>query len=310
MTADRQAWVLLEVNARPWGSMPLPVGLGVDFPYRWYRLLVDGQDTPPISYPIGIFGRNLVPDLWNTLADAKQLRAKGGSLPRFTANRISELGRVFTGREIHDVLVRDDLKPGLLELWSIAEKVGGYVARKLPVPAHARRMLAHDSLKKALNAAPRGEVRAVFVCQGNICRSPFAEAMLRSRLTARSGPVTVASFGMMPRPGRPTPDLGVAVAESKGIDLRGHRSAHFSRDETLAATVIFIFDEINRRAILDRYPDLRVPILRLGDFAPRPAGDIEDPIDGGRDVYQAVYDTIEASVNGVVELLNARPRRP
>ena len=39
---DSGGWILLEVNARPWGSMPLPLSLGVDFPYRWYRLLTAG----------------------------------------------------------------------------------------------------------------------------------------------------------------------------------------------------------------------------------------------------------------------------
>ena len=45
-------WVLLEINARPWGSMPLPVALGVDFPYRWYRLLVAGEGDSS-GCPIG-----------------------------------------------------------------------------------------------------------------------------------------------------------------------------------------------------------------------------------------------------------------
>ena len=39
-------WILLEVNARPWGSLPLPVAAGVDFPYCWYRLLVEGEEEP------------------------------------------------------------------------------------------------------------------------------------------------------------------------------------------------------------------------------------------------------------------------
>ena len=112
-------WVLLEVNARPWGSMPLPVGLGVDFPYRWYMLLAEGVETPPVSYRTGIYGRNLIPDLWSILSDARQIRARGGGLVGFTGTRASELARVFTRREMHDVLVGDDLRPGLLELSSL-----------------------------------------------------------------------------------------------------------------------------------------------------------------------------------------------
>jgi protein-tyrosine-phosphatase/CelD/BcsL family acetyltransferase involved in cellulose biosynthesis/predicted ATP-grasp superfamily ATP-dependent carboligase len=299
-------WALLEVNARPWGSMPLPVGLGVDFPYRWYALLVDGVETPPVPYRTGIFGRNLVPDLWSILSDAKQIRDGGGSLIGFAANRASEFGRVFTRREIQDVLVRDDPAPGLLELGSIARGLAARITRRLPFAASLRRARARGSLRKALKNAADGKVRIVFVCQGNICRSPFAEAMLRTRLSARGSSVTVASFGMLPRPGRATPDIGLMAAAAKGIDLRPHRSAHLSRAQAEAATAIFVFDDINRRAILDRYPDLRVPILQIGDFAPRPIGRIDDPIDGDHAVYTATYDAIEASVIALAGLLNAR----
>src|SRR5262249_54393694 len=52
-------WILLEINARPWGSLPLPVSLGIDFPFCWYRLLVDGESPEWRDYRIGIYGRNL-----------------------------------------------------------------------------------------------------------------------------------------------------------------------------------------------------------------------------------------------------------
>ena len=69
--SPRGDWIMLEVNARPWGSLPLPVALGVDFPYRWYRLLVEDAETPPVPYKAGIFGRNLVPDLMSALVEAE-----------------------------------------------------------------------------------------------------------------------------------------------------------------------------------------------------------------------------------------------
>jgi len=61
-------WVLLEVNARPWGSLPLPVAWGVDFPYRLYRLLCRGERTPAVQYPSPRYNRNLIADLWQMKA--------------------------------------------------------------------------------------------------------------------------------------------------------------------------------------------------------------------------------------------------
>lgn len=300
------AWILLEVNARPWGSMPLPVGLGVDFPHRWFQLLVEGVETPAVAYPVGIYGRNLVPDFWNTLSEVRQ--APGGPMGKIglLLRRSAELGRVVTGHEIHDVMVRDDLRPGLRELALQAEGVGLRIWRRLPGTAALRRAATQRALGRALRVAGDGALRVAFVCQGNICRSPFAAALLRARLAGQA--VEVSSFGMMPRPGRPTPDLGIAVAAEMGIDLAPHRSAHLSRAAAERAHVILVFDEINTRAVRSRYPDLAVPVLPLGDFAPQPMERIADPIDGDRSVYVSIYGRIAGAVDGLAARLRSRRR--
>ena len=96
---DSGGWILLEVNARPWGSMPLPLALGVDFPYRWYRLLTAGEETPAVEYRTGVYGRNLMPDLYSSKAEAAELRLGPIRTAWFMAGRGVELLRVATGRE-------------------------------------------------------------------------------------------------------------------------------------------------------------------------------------------------------------------
>ena len=291
-------WVLLEVNARPWGSMPLPVGLGVDFPYRLYAVLVEGKVLPPVEYRAGVFGRNLLPDLRITLSEARQVRGGPLALLRFAANRIGEFGRLLTGREQMDVLVRDDPMPGLRELLDFAREVARRLGGKLPGVAALRRRRAVHALRRALAGA--GSPRILFVCQGNICRSPFGAAALRARLPR----VEVASYGMMPGGGRPTPELGIAAAASAGIDLAPHRSAHLSREAAQAATAILVFDEINRNALAERYPDLAAPVLSLGDFADPPVATIEDPVDGDAAMFARIYGLIGRGVEGVAQLIN------
>jgi len=305
-------WILLEVNARPWGSMPLPVSLGVDFPYRWYQLLVDGTETPPVSYPLGVYGRNLVPDLYST---ASGLKAAPGGVFRTLAETAVELGRIVTGRERQDTLVGDDLKPGLRELREVGAKITGRLARagglaRLPIRRRRARARAQALLRDAVRAHEDARstepLTVLFVCQGNICRSPLAERLMQQAVTADHG-IRVGSAGMLPRPGRRTPAFGIEAAGAIGVNLDPHRSQHLSREDAQAATVILVFDEINRASVGQRYPDLATPVLKLGDFAPAESGigDIADPIDRDLATYAATYDQIGRAVAGLTASLSA-----
>ena len=62
VTAD---WVLLEVNARFWGSLPLPLSLGVDFPRFLYELMARNTEVPQVNYSAGIMARNFALDSSN-----------------------------------------------------------------------------------------------------------------------------------------------------------------------------------------------------------------------------------------------------
>ena len=56
-------YVLLEINARPWGSMPFPVALGVEFPFLWYELVMHNIELPRAAYRSEVYSRNLSHDL-------------------------------------------------------------------------------------------------------------------------------------------------------------------------------------------------------------------------------------------------------
>jgi protein-tyrosine-phosphatase/predicted ATP-grasp superfamily ATP-dependent carboligase/CelD/BcsL family acetyltransferase involved in cellulose biosynthesis len=307
LNEDTGDWVLLEVNARPWGSMPLPLGLGIDFPYRWYRLLVDGEETPAVTYRIGVFGRNLVPDLRIILSEAKELRSRPLHLAHFVLGRVLEFTRVLTGREIHDVFVYDDPAPGLNELRELIGSIGDRLGCAIRGGRWLARVRGRWLVRRALCRGRDRPVSILFVCQGNICRSPFAAAVLKARLPARLRVIGVGSAGMLPRPGRPSPAFGRKAAEARGFSLDKHRSMHLSPELAEAATVIVVFDDINRQAVWQRYPHISAPVVKLGHFDPAASGDgdIPDPIDGDQAFYNSTYDAIEASVTGLARMLDA-----
>jgi protein-tyrosine-phosphatase/predicted ATP-grasp superfamily ATP-dependent carboligase len=294
-------WILLEVNARPWGSMPLPVALGVDFPYRWYRLLTAGEEIPAVPYRLGVYGRNLVPDLRISLIEAETRRLGPVATAWFMMGRIAELSRFLTGREVHDVLVRDDPRPGLIELLDIPRTLRRRVEHALPGAAARRRRRARAHVAALRRGA--GAPSIIFVCQGNICRSPFAEALLRARLG--DGTIAIGSAGMMPQPGRPTPIFGLEAAAAHGIDLSAHRSIWLTRQMAETASLLIVFDETIRYAVLDRYPDLKAPVMLLGDLAG--LGEIADPVDGGLAEFERTYERIAAAIAELSSLLRDAP---
>jgi len=284
-------WILLEVNARPWGSMPLPLALGVDFPYRWYRLLTRGEEMPAVAYRTGIYGRNLLPDLRNSLTEAENRQLGRVAKAWFMLGRLAELSRLLTGRDVDDILVRDDLRPCAADLGEIVAAASRRAARLLPGGTMRRRHYAEARITALRKAG--GPSQICFVCQGNICRSPFAAALLRAHLADRG--IAILSAGMMPWPGRPTPACGLVAAATHGIDLSAHRSAWLSRETVNAATLLVVFDELTRKALLDRYPHFRRRTIRLGDLAG--IGEITDPIDGGAAEFARVYSQIARAVD-------------
>lgn len=291
---DAGGWVLLEVNARPWGSLPLPVSLGVDFPWRWYRLVTEGVETPEVPYAAGVYGRNLVPDA-SQLVDAVR-HSKGGA-PRLLLRHAAELARNATGRERQDTLVRDDLRPGLSELGGAVRTVAGRLWRKLPHTAVLQQALARRRLRALAQDGP-----LMFVCAGNICRSPYAEVAFAARHPELAARHAVSSSGTLPHDGRPTPDHGVAAAAARGVDLRAHRSRHLTRAVAESAGTLLIFDRRNHDAVASRFPGLRGRLLLVGDLAG--LGLIADPVDGDRTVFDACYDRIDAALAAMAQVLS------
>lgn len=293
-------WILLEVNARPWGSLPLPVALGVDFPYRWYRLLVDGAESPPVPYRAGIFGRNVIPDLVAAIAAAEthdtKIRKTAALLQRLAGTR-----RMLVNAEKQDVYVRDDPAPARAELATIAR--GALTRARRLAPGQRRTATIRAKTTVAAIAANPGPKEVLFACQGNICRSPYGAALLRE---IAGDALRVTSAGMMPRPGRSVPDLFQAQAASEGIDLVAHRSVWLDRASAEAASLIILFDRVNQTAFADRYPDLQVPTVLLGDLIG--VGEIDDPVDGDAAVAAASYRQIRAGVGQLAALLDMGKR--
>lgn len=119
-SVETKEWILLEVNARPWGSMPLPLALGVDFPSMFLDVQLGIHRDYKSDYNSGVVGKNLV----LTLLHKFQGRSKGAIPLVFaclseTATHIVNCTR---GREVSDSFVLDDLRPGMFEFSALLKR--------------------------------------------------------------------------------------------------------------------------------------------------------------------------------------------
>lgn len=121
------AAALMEVNGRIWGSLPLAVRSGVDFPLLLARLFLEGRDSiPPQSlggYRIGLRCRDLQRDLqWIACVLTRRRVYSFLELPS-RMRALKALGGMLNPKRKFDLLCLDDPVPGLLELPRIAQKI-------------------------------------------------------------------------------------------------------------------------------------------------------------------------------------------
>lgn len=300
---ERNRWAFLEINGRFWGSLPLALAAGVDFPWYLYQMWVEGRREFPGGYRTGVRCRNLVNDLhWMTRALGADHAAPGERVSRRQV--FVDLVPLLTLRDHSDTFVRDDPRPGFVELWQPACRVMQALARRgtrwlLSWPPWRRRRAAR--VRTALADARR----VLFVCKGNICRSPFAHHLAAMVLP---GNVRVESSGSSPEAGRSCPADAVAAAAELGVDLRAHRSRTLSAAMLRNADIVFVFDEDNYVTLRRRYGWVRSKVHFLGVVGSGASPIIRDPLGSAPGEFRAAYGAIRDSVMAVLSSLPHAPQ--
>ena len=138
----------------------------------------------------------------------------------------------------------------------------------------------------------------LFVCTGNTCRSPMAEALARRAFQGQDG-WRVVSAGIGAVNGQPPSRNAVLAMQQLGLDISGHRSQMLTQKLVREADYIFGLTHGHVEAISYLYPEAGEKTFVLREFDPSLESydqDISDPIGGPLDGYVETRREIEKGV--------------
>jgi len=147
--------------------------------------------------------------------------------------------------------------------------------------------------------------RILMVCLGNICRSPLAEGILKSKLPNTK--FTIDSAGTANYHVDDVPDRrSIAVARKYGIDISHLKGRQFKVNDFDVFDIIYVMDESNYRNVMElaknEHDEAKVKFI-LNEIYPNQNYDVPDPYYGGEQGFENVYKMLDEACSIIADKL-------
>ncbi len=148
----------------------------------------------------------------------------------------------------------------------------------------------------------------LFICTGNICRSPMAAGLLRRKLAAEVPHAThrVWSAGTWALDGQAASEHALAVMAERGIDISDHVAHSVNGADVAEADLVLTMSQEHVEFVLRMWPQYRWKVHRLAEMAGKKK-DVWDPygesVEAYREAAEIISDYIDRGIKRILELL-------
>ena len=145
--------------------------------------------------------------------------------------------------------------------------------------------------------------KILFVCTGNICRSPMAEVIFNHRIGTDAG-WEATSAGTFASPDLPASENAEKAVEELDLDLVGHRSKPLTPELVNSSDLIITMTEGHRFHILQDFPEVGNKVCLIKSFGTsKVRADISDPYGGSLNIYKKTRDEIDRALSDLILFL-------
>lgn len=150
------------------------------------------------------------------------------------------------------------------------------------------------------------KTRVLMVCLGNICRSPLAEGILKSKVDPNKVSIDSAGTGSWHVDHLPDP-RSISVGKRYGLDITGQRGRQFAQEDFDRFDHIYVMDTSNYDDVIAQArneEDKNKVQLILDEIFPGEKVDVPDPYHGGEHGFENVYQMLDEACEIIASKLN------